>query len=113
MIIGIGCDIVNLARIQKAMDKEGFDRILTEREHALYAVLQGMRKVEWLAGRFAAKEAIFKAIHKQIPCTIYDIEILSDEVGAPYCTLEQVDVQISIAHEKEYAIAYAIGLSKE
>ncbi|MEG0273982.1 holo-ACP synthase [Amedibacillus sp. YH-ame10] len=113
MMIGIGCDIVEIKRIAKAMEKEGFLHILTSNELALFQHYKGSRRAEWLAGRFAAKEAIYKAIHKEYPCVISDIEILCDEDGAPVCTFTNCDVSISIAHEHEYAIAYAVAISKE
>lgn len=113
MIIGIGTDIVQLSRIDKISSHEGFLRVLTPLENAMYEHFQGQRQVEWLAGRFAAKEAIYKAIHKLYPCVISEIEILSDEDGAPYCYIEDLTIHISIAHEKDYAIAFAIASTKE
>ncbi len=70
-------------------------------------------KHTYYATRFCAKEAIYKAIHAIHACTLCDIEILSDDDGAPYCTMEEYAIQVSIAHEKAYAIAYAIVESKE
>ena len=49
---------------------------------------------------------------KVVDCTISDIEVLQDDTGAPVCTCFDYDVMISIAHEKEYAIAYAMVLIK-
>lgn len=114
MIIGIGCDIVDIRRIEKAMRKEGFLKILSEHEITLYEQYQGKRQAEWLAGRFAAKEAIFKAVHAQFPCVLHDIEVLYDEHGAPVCTsFPSCIIHISISHENDYAIAYAMAEIKE
>lgn len=113
MMIGIGCDIVEIKRIEHAMQKDGFLNILTKKEKEIFMRLHGDRQVEWLAGRFCAKEAIYKAIHKQYPCTCASIEILCDEDGTPVCTHTDCNVFISISHEKEYAIAYATAVSKE
>lgn len=113
MIIGVGCDIVKIERIRKAMERESFLRILTERERVLYEGLSTNRQSEWLAGRFAAKEAIYKAIHTIHPCVLSDIEVLTSECGAPYCTLTLCDIHLSISHETDYAIAYAIAEKKE
>lgn len=113
MIIGVGCDITEIARIRKAMQKKGFLAILSEKEKTLFHQYQGRRQEEWLAGRFAAKEAIFKAVHSHISCVLSDIEVLCDESGAPTCSMDGVDVHVSISHEKEYAIAYACAEVKE
>ena len=113
MIIGIGCDIVKIERIEKAMSHEGFLRILTHKEYELYQGIQGKRQIEWLAGRYAAKEAIYKAIHTYHDCVLSDIEILCNTDGSPVCQCFDCEVLISISHEHEYAIAYATAVSKE
>lgn len=112
-IIGIGCDIVEIARIRQALEQPKFLRFLTKREQEIFHRLQGQRQLEWAAGRFAAKEAIYKAVSARIPCVLSKIEVLSDEKGAPICHMEAVDIQLSIAHEQQYAIAYAMALEKE
>ena len=61
---------------------------------------------EFLAGRFSAKEAVVKAL--DVPKLVKDIEILNDENGKPYCTLEGYKIHISISHETEYSCAYAL-----
>ncbi|WP_416326901.1 holo-ACP synthase [[Eubacterium] hominis] len=113
MIIGIGTDIVEIQRIEKALHKPVIHKILTEKEQMIANQYQGHRKSEWIAGRFAAKEAIYKAIHNVVDCMVWDIEILMDESGAPVCSCFPYDVMVSIAHEKEYAIAYAMVQTKE
>lgn len=106
-MIGIGCDIVKLERMEQAMHKEGFLRILTPKEQALFARVGKMRQCEWLAGRFAAKEAIIKAMSSQKELLLSQVEILYDG-KRPICSLPDVVVHISIAHEEDYAIAYAM-----
>lgn len=113
MIIGIGCDIVDIQRIEKAMQKEGFLRILSEEEKSIFQTYAGKRKAEWIAGRFAAKEAIYKAISHHISCSFFEIEILRDDEGAPICNMDGCHIHISISHEAKYAIAYAIVETKE
>lgn len=114
MVIGIGCDIVQISRIRSQIHSEAFLRcILSEREYGYSERYPDARKAEWIAGRFAAKEAIYKALNAAFPCTLSQIEILSDEAGRPICTFPNYHIQISIAHEKEYAIAYAIAHTKE
>lgn len=112
-IIGIGCDIVEISRIEKAQKKEGFLRILTDKEKQICKQFNDRRKIEWLAGRFAAKEAIYKAISSYGNYVLNDIEILQDENGAPICINLPFSIQISISHENTHAIAYAIALKKE
>ncbi|MEG1474161.1 MAG: holo-ACP synthase [Longicatena sp.] len=109
MMIGIGCDIVEIARIEAALRKDSFLNILTPKERMLFDALKGKRRIEFVAGRFAAKEAIYKAIHKEIKMELKDIEILSDASGAPICTILACHIEISIAHENAYAIAYALA----
>lgn len=113
MVIGVGCDIVQTKRIAKAMEKEGFLKILTQKENDIFMSLHGNRQVEWLAGRFAAKEAIYKALNKQSYDVLSKVEILCDGDGSPVCTNQEFDIFISISHEADYAIAYATVLSKE
>ena len=112
-IIGVGCDIVEISRIEKAQKNEGFLRVFTDKEKQILKRLQGRRKIEWLAGRFAAKEAIYKAISSYGNYVLSDIEVLQDTSGAPICTNTSFSVKLSISHENTHAIAYAIALKKE
>ena len=105
MIVGIGCDIVEIKRI-KASNEKFYKRVLTPNEQEVFHNMTKQRQIEFLAGRFVAKEAIYKACNALQ--TISNIEILNDENGKPYCIVEGYTIHISIAHEKEYAIAYAI-----
>ena len=99
----IGCDIVENKRLS---DKsENFiDKILTDKEKQLYKT---RNNIEFLAGRFAAKEAIMKCLPNIEKYTFTDIEILNDEKGKPYCNIDDIE-DISISHEKEYTIAVAL-----
>lgn len=112
MLAGIGCDIVKIKRIEKAMEKEGFRRILSQEEQQIFDTLSRQRQVEWLAGRFAAKEAVYKAVHKHCDCVLSQITIASDASGAPICSIEGLHVEVSISHEEEYAIAYAVAMKE-
>lgn len=100
----IGIDIVQVSRIRKAVDQYGdrfLDKVFTA-EELLYAK-QKRRVEETLAGRFAAKEAFIKAIGKGIPWR--EIHIGQEESN-PYILFngERFD-NVSIAHEREYAVA--------
>ncbi|MEG0577567.1 MAG: holo-ACP synthase [Bacilli bacterium] len=108
MDFGIGTDIVKISRIEKALNNQKFINVLTSREKCIYERINGCRKSEWLAGRFAAKEAVFKALSKYTSMNISDIEILESLNGAPSCKIDGFTIEISISHEKEYAIAFAI-----
>lgn len=115
MISGIGIDIIELERIQKAVlrNERFIDRILTKREKERYAGLKKeQRKLEFLAGRFAAKEAFAKATGKGIgKLSFQHIEILPSSEGAPVLTVTGYDPEkifISISHSKQYAVAQVV-----
>lgn len=115
MIKGIGVDIIELDRIKQSIKRnERFvQRILTDREHQRYNQSNEKRKIEYLAGRFAAKEAFAKAAGKGIgKLGFRDVEILSDEVtGAPVLTAkgyENYHCWISISHSTDHAIAQVV-----
>lgn len=101
MIIGVGTDIVENIRVNLKIAK----RILTDYEYEKYMQVNDGLKQEYLASRFAAKEAIVKATDKLMP--INQIEIANTEGGKPYC--KNIDgIHLSISHENKYSIAYAI-----
>ena len=104
MLLGVGCDIVEIARIKRAMEKESFLRVLSEQERKLFDRIPKERRAEWLAGRFAAKEAVIKAVHKEKSYVL--------SAGAPTCYIAGLQVEVSISHEKEYAIAYAAAMKE-
>ncbi|MDQ0273211.1 holo-ACP synthase [Cytobacillus purgationiresistens] len=113
MIIGIGIDITELSRIQKmAAYKEKFAaRILTDKEQEIYQSLSERRRVEYLAGRFAAKEAFSKAYGTGISkdLSFHDIEITSDHKGKPFIIKPfKEGVHLSISHSREYAAAQVV-----
>lgn len=63
MIVGIGCDVIEVERIRKAIDGGGFlERVYTPAERKFCTTEQGKPKYESLAARFAAKEALVKAL---------------------------------------------------
>lgn len=112
-MIGIGCDIVAIDRIKTLIQHQGYGKILTKKEQQYFHTISKRRQIEWLAGRFAVKEAVFKAISKQYPhMMISQIEVLSDEDGRPYVCLSDCEVHVSISHEQQYAIAYAMAFKK-
>ncbi len=122
MIIGTGIDIINVARIRKSIERHGerfLHMIFTEAEIA-YCEARA-RKFEHYAGRFAAKEAVLKALGTGAgdETRFREIEVANDEHGKPEIllhgqTLETANAQevtrvhISIAHCDEFATANAI-----
>jgi holo-[acyl-carrier protein] synthase len=113
MIQGIGIDIIELERIQKMIERHPkfIDRILTANEKKIYEKLEGKRKVEFAAGRFAAKEAFSKALGTGIgkSLSFLDIEVATDDHGKPYINKPFKDrVHLSISHSNQFAVAQVI-----
>ncbi|WP_315169330.1 holo-ACP synthase [Metaclostridioides mangenotii] len=119
-ILDIGTDIVEIDRIAKASKKnERFlKRIFTENEIVLFK--SNGYKPHSIAGNFAAKEAISKALGTGIRgYNFKDIEVLRNEVGKPivktYNNLNKIcidynvlEIKVSISHCREYAVANAM-----
>lgn len=114
MIIGIGMDLIELNRIQSLTERKVafYKRILTDQEQKKYHLLSGARKIEFLAGRFAAKEALAKAAGSGIgkSLSFQDIHILNDENGRPYIKTDKVNerIHLTITHTREYAAAQVV-----
>ena len=122
MILGIGNDIIEIERIEKAISKEGFkNKIYTQRE--LENIEKRGNRTETYAGIFSAKEAISKAIGTGVrEFSLTDLEILNDDLGKPYVVVsekldkilktkkEDYQIEISISHSRKYATAMAIIL---
>lgn len=120
MIIGIGCDIVDIPRIQRSVQRFGkafLKRVYTEKEQDN---IHGVKE-QYLAGRFAAKEACVKALGTGFTQGIQmtDIEIVTDKGGAPALFLYGrarhladergiTAIHVSISHEKGYALAFVV-----
>ncbi|UCH79839.1 MAG: holo-ACP synthase [Nitrospiraceae bacterium] len=116
MIYGIGIDLVKIERMKEAYEKWGirfFERVFTDNEIA-YCF---HKKVPYpsLAVRFAAKEALIKAIGSEIAVNMKDIEIISRENGKPFIEVKGniekfflskgiKHCHISLSHEREYGI---------
>ena len=113
MIVGHGIDIEELASIQNAVEKrKGFaQRVLTDKEMERFSSLKGRRQVEYLAGRWSAKEAFSKAMGTGIgKLGFQDLEILSNERGAPYFSKSPFSgkVWLSISHTDQFVTASVI-----
>ena len=118
MVIGIGTDICHIERIKK-LAPEAVTRVLTPSEAAYCGKYAAAH--ERIAGRFAAKEAILKALGTGWSAGLgwSQIEILPDAAGAPLVTLTGAARErlsslgatrclVSISHHGEYAVAFAI-----
>lgn len=115
MIKGIGIDLIELERIKKSLEKSDrlAIRILTRNEQNVFYELGSQRRqIEFLAGRFAAKEAFSKAIGQGIGrLSFQDIEVLADQNGAPIMVVkgyEAYHVFTSITHSDHYAAAQVV-----
>lgn len=125
MIKGIGTDLVEIARVKSYMDSASGDRfvsrVLTGGERRLM-VGRMARAAEFVAGRFAAKEAVVKALGTGIGAVVgfQDIEVLPDGAGAPLAVLSpealgrlghgpELRLHLSITHTREFASAYAVA----
>lgn len=120
-----GIDIIKVSRIKEIIDKKQdsfYKKIFTEREIE-YIVSKG-NDYKTVAGLFAAKEAVSKVIGTGIGKLSWkDMEILHTVSGKPYIQLSKKgqgllndinlnSIEITISHEEEYAIAFAIGHHK-
>ena len=120
MIVGIGNDIIEIERVEKAISKEGFiAKVYTQRE--IENIVKRGNRTETYAGIFSAKEAVSKAIGTGVrEFALTDLEILNDDLGKPYVIVsdklnkviqrkkENYQIEIAISHSKKYATAMAI-----
>ena len=116
----IGTDIIEVSRIEKLIIDKGdkfLNRIYTQKE-INYCSSKGLNKYQHYAGRFAAKEAVFKIVAKNYlygkTLKFKNIEILNKEDGSPYVNIihnkpfSSTTISISISHIKKYATAVAL-----
>ena len=119
MILGIGTDIIEIERIKVAIERTPsfLSKAFTEKERELFKS-KGMR-VETIAGNFAAKEALSRALGTGFRgYSLQDFEILRDNLGKPIVNISKeardkigdrkLNINVSISHNKSNAIAFAI-----
>lgn len=120
MNLRTGIDVIEVKRIEESINKYGkkfLNRVFTEQE-IQYCESKKTQKFQSYAGRFAAKEAVFKALSECIDNKFdiqwKDIEVLNDKNGRPYVVLQGkfseiksdiIDIDISISHIADTAIA--------
>ncbi len=120
MIIGIGTDIIEIQRIERVISKTPrfYETIFTDKEKEYY-ISKG-RKVENLAGAFATKEAVSKALGTGFrDFSAGDIEVVHNELGKPEVNLYKeakklseklgaTNIHLTISHCQTYAVAYVV-----
>lgn len=121
--LSTGIDIVNIERIEKIFKRfnvKFINKILHEKEIIIFnSIKLHKRKIAYLAKRFAAKEAIAKAVKLGIgnkkSFAFKDIAILNDKNGAPYLydhknyeNLSNYNISISISDDTPFAVAFAL-----
>lgn len=123
-VVGTGIDMVGIERFRRALERHGerlLDRVFTERERK---ECEGRADPpRHLAARFAAKEAVFKALGTGWGRGVgwKDVEVTADAYGRPLCTLKGKardhlqglggsDVLVSLAHEGDFALAQALAV---
>lgn len=120
MIIGIGCDIIEIERVRRAVAGEAFKaRVFTSGEIA-YCESRGRQQFASFAARFAAKEAVLKALGTGLRGgALTEIEVTNDELGKPCITLSGYhkdmaaqlgvrQVHLTLSHSRDNAMAYVI-----
>ncbi|MGI6577867.1 MAG: holo-ACP synthase [Eubacteriales bacterium] len=124
MIFGIGIDLIAVSRISvlKKTEDPFFSSVFTlkEREQAASQA----DPMAYYAGRFSAKEAVYKSLRMPGDARFSEIEVISNPFGAPevhlsgtlleYAKKHNIKrIHISISHETDYAISYAIAETEE
>lgn len=105
-VLAVGSDIVSVVRIQSVIENapKFAERILTTSELDLYS--HRTEKAEFLAGRWAAKEAVKKC------CAFveswHDVEVLGTGLATVKNLPTGEQVLVSLSHEREFAIAFAL-----
>ncbi len=125
MRILCGTDIIEISRVEKSINNTNgrFIKDIYTKKEIEYCENRGQAKYQHYAARFAAKEALFKAISEflndKYEVSWQNAQIINDENGKPH--IEFIDVEfpqiesidISISHSKEYAVAQVVLLCKE
>lgn len=119
-----GIDIIEIKRVKESIENTGdafLRRVFTEKEIE-YCESKNKQKYQHYAARFAAKEAVFKAISGQLKdkysVTWKDFEVENDVNGRPKINIYNIDnsnienIDISISHCKSYATANVVILYK-
>ncbi len=120
MILGIGVDIIEIDRIKKVIDRFDFrflNKIYTENE--IEYCINKVNKYQHFAARFAAKEAIYKALSEaeQKIANWKNIEVFNQKNGLPIVKTsgklkeylsDDKEIKLSISHSENYVVCFAI-----
>lgn len=120
MVFGIGVDIVKVERVKEAVQRWGdkfTDRLFTQGELS-YCFGRHNPYIS-LSARFAAKEAVVKAISSGIPFSFREAEVVNSPGGQPILKVRGrlaeflkekgvVNIHLSLSHENEFAVAYVL-----
>ena len=120
MIAGVGIDLCEISRMEKLIQDERFLIRFLSSEERTYIQAKGKAAAQSMAGVFAAKEALTKALGVGIAADIREISVLHDANGAPYYSLsgdyarmaEERGISaffLSITHEGDMAAAVCVA----
>lgn len=122
MIVGIGMDLIEVERVAAAVERQGeafLSRVFTPAERT-YCEQAPKVRAQRLAARWAAKEALLKALGTGLrEVKLQEIEVLHDDLGAPHLTLHGAAAQVaerqgvqrihvSLTHTENYAAAQVV-----
>lgn len=125
MKILCGTDIIEIERIKKSIERSGenFLKLVFTPKEIEYCEKRKAAKYYHYAGRFAAKEAIFKAVssllENKFDISWHNAEVINDENGNPKIEFLDIkfdkikNIDISISHCKEYAVATVVAIVEE
>ena len=123
MIVGIGVDVVDLARFERAASRTPglVPRLFAESERSTPERVLSLRS---LAGRFAAKEALIKAIGDSAGVRWHDMRVVSDELGNPSFELHGAlaeiaatrgisSIHLTMTHDAGIALAWVVAEGRD
>lgn len=125
MIVGIGTDLCEVARVEKSLQRQAFlEGVYSAEEQKLILSHRGKASAETAAANFAAKEAFLKACGMGLGgFSLPEIGVLRKESGAPYYALEgtaarwvesqRLTIHLSLTHENGLACAFAVLEQRE
>ncbi|MBR4462244.1 MAG: holo-ACP synthase [Erysipelotrichaceae bacterium] len=106
--MNVGIDIVENERVRKALTDAFLRKVLSEDERKLCEDYPLDKKVRFVAGRFAVKEAIIKALSSYEVPEFQDLNITNDPKGKPEISYKDYKLSVSISHEHNYSVAMAV-----
>ena len=120
MLIGVGCDVIEITRVAKALESRAFVERVYAPEEIAYCESRGKQAAASFAARFAAKEAVLKALGTGLRGgELTEIIVLNDALGKPSVQLSGYhaelaaklgvkNIALSMSHSRETALAYVV-----